>query len=114
MSHKLTSNQSVTYNSELQLSGVLQIIPQEITYQHDVNSHNVLISCPIIVSESTSNYVGGLNYILTENDWNIFFDSQSLTSTKEFDKQEEATLKYVLTQIDGNWGLSSDDWIYSS
>jgi len=114
MSHKLTSNQSVIYNSELQLSGVLQITPQEITYQHDVNSHNVLISCPVVVSESISNYVGGFNFVLNENEWNTFFDSQSLTSTEEFDKQEEAVLKYTLTQIDGNWGLSSNDWTYSS
>ena len=114
MSHKLTSNQSVIYNSEFQSSGVLQIIPQQISYQHNGINHNVLISCPIMVSESASTYIGGLDYILTENEWNIFFESQSLTSTKEFDKQEEVTLKYVLTQIDGNWGLSSDDWIHSS
>jgi hypothetical protein len=113
MSHKLTSNSSVIYNAERQLSGVLEIIPEQITYQNDGASyHNVMINCPVKDS-GTNNYVGGLNYNVTEDAWNTFFSSLTLTSTDEFGKQEEAALKYVLTQIDGDWGLTESDWTYS-
>ena len=113
MSHKLTSNQSVIYNAEFQSSGVLEITPEQIVYQNDGSTfHNVMLVFPIKVS-GTNNYVGGLNYNLTEGDWNTFFASLTLTSTNEFDKQEEAALKYALSQIEGNWGLTASDWTYS-
>ena len=51
--------------------------------------------------------------MLTPDQWNTFFASQTLTSTTEYDKQQEATLYYVKTQIEGNWGLTSADWTYS-
>ena len=113
MSHKLTSNSSVIYNAERQLSGVLEIIPEQITYQNDGSSyHNVMINCPVKTPDN--GYVAGLNYNVTEDAWNTFFASLTFTSTDEFDKQQEATLKYVLTQIDGDWGLTESDWTYSS
>ena len=112
--HKLTSNQSVIYNSENQSSGVLEIIPEQIIYQNNgSNHHNVMLIFPIKVSE-TNTFVGGLNYILTEDEWDTFFASLTLTSTNEFDKQQEAALLYAKSQIEGNWGLTADDWIYSS
>lgn len=111
--HKLTSNQPVIYNSEFQTSGVLEITPEQIIYQNGgSNRHNVMLSFPIRVSE-TNTFAGGLNYNLTEDEWNTFFASLTLTSTNEYDKQEEAALKYALTQIEGNWGLTSSDWTYS-
>lgn len=111
--HKLTSNQPVIYNSEFQTSGVLEITPEQIIYQNDgSNRHNVMLLFPIRVSE-TNTFAGGLNYNLTEDEWNTFFASLTLTSTNEYDKQEEAALKYALTQIEGNWGLTSSDWTYS-
>jgi hypothetical protein len=113
MSHKLTSNSSVIYNAERQLSGVLEIIPEQITYQNDgVSYHNVMLNCPVRVSGS-NDFATGLNYNISENDWDVFFASLTLTSTDEFSKQEEAALKYVLTQIDGDWGLTESDWTYS-
>ena len=109
MSHKLTSNQSVVYNAEFQSSGVLEITPEQIVYQNDGSTfHNVMLVFPIKVS-GTNNYVGGLNYNLTEGDWDTFFASLTLTSTNEYDKQEEAALKYALSQIEGNWGLTKSD-----
>ena len=112
MSHKLTSNSSVIYNAERQLSGVLEIIPEQLTYQNDGGDyHNVMINCP--VKTSINDYVGGLNYNVTEDAWNTFFASLTFTSTDEFGKQQEASLKYVLTQIDGDWGLTESDWTYS-
>ncbi len=114
MSHKLTSNQSVVYNAEFQSSGVLEITPEQIVYQNDGSTfHNVMLVFPIKVS-GTNNYVGGLNYNLTEGDWDTFFASLTLTSTNEYDKQEEAALKYALSQIEGNWGLTKSDWTYTS
>jgi len=113
MSHKLTSNSSVIYNAETQASGILEITPEQLTYQNDGGDyHNVMINCP--VKTSGNGYVGGLNYNVTEDAWNTFFASLTFTSTDEFGKQQEAVLKYVLTQIDGDWGLTESDWTYSS
>ncbi len=113
MAHKLTSNSSVIYNAETQASGTLQITPEQVIYQNDGGTyHNVSIQCPIKVSGS-DNYVGGVYYNVSETDWNNFVSSSTLTSTNEFDKQEELSLYYVKDQIDGQWGLSKDDWTYS-
>ena len=112
--HKLTSNSSVIYNSETQASGVLEITPEQIIYQNDGGTyHNVRIQCPVIVSESV-NYVTSLIYNVSEENWNTFFSSQTLTSTDEYGKQEEATLYYVKAQINGAWGLTENDWTYSA
>ena len=114
MAHKLTSDQSVIYNAETQASGILEITPEQLTYQNDGGDyHNVMINCPVKDS-GTNNYVGGLNYNVTEDAWNTFFASLTFTSTDEFGKQQEASLKYVLTQIDGDWGLTESDWTYSN
>ena len=113
MSHKLTSNSSVIYNSEKMLAGVLEIIPEQITYQNDGGTyHNVMIQCPVKVQGSNT-YATGLAYNVSEDDWNTFFAAQTLTSTDEFGKQEEAALYYAKSQINGAWGLTENDWTYS-
>ena len=114
MSHKLTSNNSVVYNAEKQVSGTLEIHAEQIIYQDDGEDyHNVMLQMPVKLSGSNE-YVAGLNYNVTSEDWNTFFDSQTLVSTNEYDKQAEASLNYVKTQIDGRWGLTEEDWTYSS
>ena len=113
MAHKLTSNSSVIYNSETQASGVLEIIAEQITYQNDGDTyHNVMIQYPVKVQESNT-YATGLAYNVSKDDWNTFFASQSLTSTDEFGKQQEAALYYAKSQLNGAWGLTENDWTYS-
>jgi hypothetical protein len=113
MSHKLTSNSSVVYNAETQASGTLEIHSEQIIYQDDGGDlHNVMLQMPVKVQESNT-YVTGLTYNVSEDDWNTFFASQTLFSTDEFDKQAEASLNYVKSQIDGRWGLTENDWTYS-
>lgn len=114
MSHKLTSNSSVVYNAETQASGTLEIHAEQIIYQDDGgNLHNVMLQMPVKISGS-GDHVTGLMYNVPEEDWNTFFASQTLVSTNEFDKQAEASLNYVKSQIDGRWGLTENDWTYSS
>lgn len=112
--HRLTSNQAVIYNAETQDSGILEIFPEQIVYQSGEGpQHSVFIQCNIKAS-GTNNYVGGVAEMLTPDQWNTFFASQTLISTTEYDKQQEASLYYVKTKIGGNWGLTSADWIYSN
>ena len=114
MSHKLISNTSVVYNAETQASGVLEIVPEQIIYQNDGGTyHNVMLQLPVKVS-GTNAYVAGLGYNISEADWNTFFEAQTLTSTDEFGKQQEAALYYALSQIGGAWGLTESDWTYSA
>ena len=109
--HKLTSNQSVIYNAETQNSGILTIEIDHLNYESFDNTHTVLISGKI---KAPNTDIRGVLYHLTENDWNTFFVAQTLTSTTEYDKQLEAGLYYIKSQLNGNWGLISSDWTYSN
>ena len=114
MSHKLTSNQTVTYNTETQESGVLEITPNQITYHNDGNDrHYVELMLSVNVSGSNKG-VTGIYYNLSETEWNTFYATQSLISTEIYSQQEEAALNYTKIQMDGNWGLTQSDWTYSS
>ena len=114
MPHKLTSNQSVVYNAETQESGVLEITPNQITYHNGENTrHYVELILSVNVSESNKG-VTGIYYNLSETEWDTFYAAQSLTSTEIYSQQKEAALNYTKIQIDGNWGLTQNDWTYSS
>ena len=110
MAHKLTSDSSVTYNAEAQTSGVLTITLTYINYEPD-NNHNLSILGEV-TSGNTS--VASLNYSLSENAWNTFFNAQTLSSSEEYNKQVEAALLYVKQEINSKWGLNSSNWTYSN
>lgn len=109
--HKLTSNQSVVYNAETQDSSILTIEIDHLNYESFDSNHTTLITGTVKASNTN---VGGVFYQLNKNDWNTFFAAQTLTSTTEYDKQLEAGLYYIKSQLDGNWGLTTSDWIYSN
>lgn len=116
MSHKLTSNQSIIYNSETQESGILEIHAEQVIFQNDGgNYHNVLLQLPIKVSGSHQ-YVSSLNYNIPSEDWSNFYSASiDLLSpdTGNYDEVLETALHYTRVQIDGKWGLNTSDWVFS-
>ena len=115
MSHKLQSNQSVTYNSETQTSGVLEIFANKISYKGDAGiDPNVLLTLPVRVSESLE-IITTLNYEISSTDWSDFFSSSVSTlapNTGDYDETVETALHYARTEIDGKWGLNTNDWTF--
>ena len=116
MSHKLTSNQPILYNSETQATGILEIHAEQVIFQDDGGDyHNVLLQMPVKVSGS-GQYVSNLNYNVSSEDWSNFYSAsaESLSpDTGNYDEVMETALHYTRIQIDGKWGLGINDWTFS-
>ena len=123
MSHKLTSNRSVIYNAQTLESSYLVITCPQTTFvdqgnngpfgggsnEHTVNINGVVWAN---YSSSTQQRVDGMNYTLTEPEWDNFFSSQSFESSSSYDQVQEASLYYIQENIPVIFGLSSSNWIY--
>ena len=124
MSHKLTSNKSVIYNAQTLESSYLVITCPQTTFidqgnngpfsggsnEHTVNINGVVWAN---YSSSTQQRVDGMNYTLTEPEWDNFFSSQSFESSSSYDQVQEASLYYIQDNIPVMFGLSSSNWIYT-
>ena len=124
MSHKLTSNKSVIYNAQTLESSYLVITCPQTTFvdqgnngpfgggsnEHTVNINGVVWAN---YSSSTQQRVDGMNYTLTEPEWDSFFSSQSFESSSSYDQVQEASLYYIQENVPVMFGLSSSNWIYS-
>jgi len=124
MSHKLISNRSVIYNAQTLESSYLVITCPQTTFvdqgnngpfgggsnEHTVNINGVVWAN---YSSSTQQRVDGMNYTLTEPEWDNFFSSQSFESSSSYDQVQEASLYYIQENIPVMFGLSSSNWIYS-
>jgi hypothetical protein len=77
------------------------------------NEHTVNINGAIFAnySSSTQQRVDGVNYTLTEPEWDTFFASQSFSSSGSYDEVVEAGLLYVLDNISPVFGLSQSNWV---
>ena len=123
MSHKLTSNKSVIYNTQTLESSYLVITCPQTTFidqgnngpfgggsnEHTVNINGVVWAN---YSSSTQQRVDGMNYTLTEPEWDSFFSSQSFESSSSYDQVQEASLYYIQENVPVMFGLSSSNWIY--
>jgi hypothetical protein len=124
MSHKLTSSKSVVYNAQTLESSYLVITCPQTTFVDNgsngpfgggSNEHTVNINGVVWANYSGSNQqrIDGMNYNLTDVEWDAFIGSLSLTSTGSYDKIQEASLMYIQENIPVIFGLSSSNWIYS-
>ena len=115
MPHKLRSNKEVVFNSETQASGVLEINAEHIIYQNDGRDyHNVLLQMPVKVSGS-GQYVSNLNYNVSTEEWSNFYSSSIellAPDTGNYNETMETALHYARVQIDGKWGLTTNDWLF--
>jgi len=123
MSHKLISNKSVIYNAQTLESSYLVITCPQTTFidqgnngpfgggsnEHTVNINGVVWAN---YSSSTQQRVDGMNYTLTEPEWDSFFSSQSFESSSSYDQVQEASLYYIQENVPVMFGLSSSNWIY--
>ena len=124
MSHRLISNSSVVYNAQTLQSSVLTIVPRQINFldndqmgpfgggggeMHQVQINGVLFAD---YSASTQSRLEGINYTLTETEWDTFYNAQTFQGTTPYDKVMECGLMYIKDNIQPMFGLTSSDWIY--
>jgi hypothetical protein len=124
MSHKLTSSKSVVYNAQTLESSYLVITCPQTTFVDNGNNgpfgggsneHTVNINGVVWANYSGSNQqrVDGMNYNLSDVEWDTFFSGLTLTSTGSYDEIQEASLMYIKTNVPVMFGLSSSNWNYS-
>jgi hypothetical protein len=124
MAHKLTSNKSVIYNAQTLESSYLVITVPQTTFINQENNgpfggggdeHKVNINGAIFANYSSSaqQRIDGVNYTLTETEWDTFYASQSFQSPTSYDQVQEASLYYIQENIPVMFGLSSSNWIYT-
>jgi len=124
MSHKLTSSKSVVYNAQTLESSYLVITCPQTTFVDNGNNgpfgggsneHTVNINGVVWANYSGSNQqrIDGMNYNLTDVEWDTFFSGLSLTSTGSYDEIQEASLMYIQSNVPVMFGLSASNWNYS-
>jgi hypothetical protein len=122
MSHKLVSDKSVVYDAATLASSYLTIVPRQIIFLDNEenggggNEHQVQIAASMfanfgVTGSNSQTRVDGYNYTLTEQEWDIFFASQSFSSSGSYDEVVEAGLLYVLDNISPVFGLSQSNWV---
>jgi hypothetical protein len=125
MSHKLTSSKSVVYNAQTLESSYLVITCPQTTFVDNGNNgpfgggsneHTVNINGVVWANYSGSNQqrVDGMNYNLTDVEWDTFFSGSTLTSTGSYSQIQEASLLYIKANVPVMFGISSSNWIYSN
>jgi hypothetical protein len=122
MSHRLVSNSSVVYNAQTLESSVLTIVPRQVNFldndqfgpmgggeMHQVQINGVLFAN---YSANTQTRLEGINYTLTEEEWDTFYDEQTFQGTTPYDKVMECSLMYIKDNLQTMFGLTSSDWTY--
>ena len=121
MSHKLISTKSVVYNAQTLEESVLTIVCPSLTMEDNIQqfanpnyTHSVNINGRLFAKYDTQERVmlNVLNYTLTEDEWDNFYNSRTFTSTMPYDKDMECGLFYIKSQIMPMFGLTQSDWIF--
>ena len=121
---KLISDQAVLYDAPNVLSSVLTIITRNVNieniqgalgYQNKgLPSGSVIINTSIYANYGESNQtpVNGYNISVSENVWDEFFNSKTLTTNELFNQVMETALLYTKENIPVMYGLSGSNWTY--
>lgn len=123
MSHRLVSDSSVVYNAETLQSSILTIVPRQVNYVSNDgqgpfgggdNSHQVQVSGVLFANYSaeTQTRLNGINYTLTEEEWDTYFASQTFASNENYDNVMQCCLLYIKENLMPMFGLTSEDWTY--
>ena len=124
MSHRLVSNSSVVYNAETLQSSYLTIVARQVNFQdNDSNgpfgggggeTHQVQINGVMFANYSaeTQSRIQGMNYTLTEEEWDTFYNAQTFTTTSPYDKVMECSLFYIKSNLTTMFGLTKNDWTF--
>ena len=125
MLHKITSNTSVMYDAQNQLSSVLTGVPRSVNMEDrngmlayegsGMPSGSVIINMAIYADFGTENQtpVNGYSNNVDDITWDTFYASQTLQSTELFDQVMETACLYTIDNIPVMYGLSGSDWTYS-
>lgn len=106
--HTFTSNSSVTINAVSQDTGVVRGELYNATVGKMFEGEASIEVT--FVKDSDGSPIHHANYRVSEADLNTFEGTVTLTATNTFEKFEELCSHYVISQLDGLWGLTTADW----
>lgn len=124
MSHRLVSNSSVVWNAQTLQSSYLTIVMRQVNFLDNEangpfggsgqNVHQVQINGVLFANYSaeTQTRLEGINYTLTEEQWDAFYNTQTFTTTSPYDKVLECALFYIKDNLQTMFGLTKNDWTF--
>lgn len=124
MSHRLVSNSSVVWNAQTLQSSYLTIVMRQVNFLDNEgngpfggggqNVHQVQINGVLFANYSaeTQTRLEGINYTLSEEEWNTFYNAQTYTTTLPYDKVLECGLFYIKDNLQPMFGLTKNDWTF--
>ena len=124
MSHRLVSNSSVVWNAQTLQSSYLTIVMRQVNFLDNEgngpfggggqNVHQVQISGVLFANYSaeTQTRLEGINYTLSEEEWDTFYNAQTYTTTAPYDKVLECALFYIKDNLQPMFGLTKNDWTF--
>ena len=110
--HTFYSNSPVVFNAVTQESGVITGKVNS-TRLEEVQGMEVSIEAFFTHGDDPS-IVYNTIVMVSVAAMDTFESSVSLTSTSTIEKFQELCTLYIVSQIDGKWGLSSGDWTVES
>lgn len=106
--HTFISNSSVTYNAVTQESDVLKG-ELYIVSAGEMTPGTVSIEVNF-TANSNGIRVHSESYSVSEEDFNAFEGTLTLSATSSLERFEEVCSRYVISQIGNMWGLTTSDW----
>ena len=106
--HHFHSNSSVTFNAVTQETGIL--IGEVFSATLGNLYEGVTIDATFLKEGENPVAVHSVQYRVTEEEMNAFEATITLSETGSFGRFQEICTRYVLSKIDGMWGLTTSDW----
>ena len=115
MLYYLLSNSEVVYDAITQASSSLILTPNFVNFV-DPNPHVGSDSFTNVNGTVFANYninpiqVSQVFFQLSVEQWNEYFNAQTLSSTSPYEQVVECALKYLKGHIQPMFGLTAEDW----
>lgn len=106
--HTFTSNSTVTLNAVTQETGTIVGEIYNAVVGKAVEGF-VSIECSFLNGVDGPS-VYHRHFQISEADFNAFEANQTLNSTNSIERFEEVCSLYIISELDGMWGLSPSDW----
>ncbi len=106
--HTFTSNSSVTINAVNQETGVVK--GEIYSASAGTMSEGEINIEVTFLNNENGNPVHHASFRVSEDDFNAFEGTITISATSTLERFEEVCARYVISQLDGQWGLTPADW----